>query len=184
MRNWILAVVGTVVAFLAASLSERFLSEHAPEWVVRLAYSVIAIGGATWLLFSDSIYKYVKNPSAHELVSTLILAVFAGVVVATTWFFWFVGWPSSTPYANALVERWLQQLSHPWVVTQVSGRFYVDNSIDRLGVEISRPEDYVVVSGGLALVGDRLQRFNSLPSKEKKVQILTYLPHTQAARSL
>lgn len=103
MRGPILAVLAVVVGSLATLVLERWMS-NAPEWVWRLAYVVVGMGGTTIVLFSEPAYTFLRDFSKHPVASTAIVAGAGAVVLGTIWCFLIVGFPSSKAYLHPVEE--------------------------------------------------------------------------------
>jgi hypothetical protein len=199
MRSSLLALVVVVFGFVATAAGERFLSEYAPEWVWRLAYTLLALGGATYVLFQEPVFGYLLSFRQQEIVSTLIVATFCGVVSATLWFFWIVGFPSSLAYTNSRIVCWIKSIGSSWSVKdsphpETYFGFYIDRTDEPFGVGVSRPkdpkeDDHLNFDWEIGLPTDELALFNRFSERQKdqliwdlKIEVLKINPNCRITR--
>ena len=57
----------------------------APEWVVRVVVSVGAIVCIAFVVFSEPVYRRIKNPSLFPYASTAWMALIMAAIAGTTW---------------------------------------------------------------------------------------------------
>src|SRR5438105_5935557 len=87
MRGPFVAFLVVVVGTLGTLVLERSMS-NAPEWIWRVAYSVVVVGGLAIALLSNPVFGILSDFRIHPALSTAISTTGVAMAFAAFWLFW------------------------------------------------------------------------------------------------